>query len=180
MIASMISKQLVAAILDQFSLGIHEIHGVAHWARVLENGRKLSADTGARLDVVELFAVLHDSRRFSNGYDPQHGARGADLASQLRGSLFQLDDAGFDLLTQAVRDHTSGQTLANVTVQTCWDSDRLDLARVRIYPRAELLCTPAARAAEMMAWSNQRAEQRLIPQNVMEEWGVRLKQVDTW
>jgi uncharacterized protein len=34
---------------------------------------------------------------------------------------------------------------ADVTVQTCWDADRLDLVRIDIQPEAERLCTDAAR-----------------------------------
>jgi uncharacterized protein len=45
----------------------------------------------------------------------------------------------------AVRHYSDGLTEADVTVQTCWDSDRLDLGRVGIVPRPERLCTVQAR-----------------------------------
>ncbi|MFM7531655.1 MAG: hypothetical protein ACKO5J_04035, partial [Rubrivivax sp.] len=47
--------------------------------------------------------------------------------------------------------HSSGLTEADVTVQTCWDADRLDLGRVGIRPSPRYLCTPAARQPETIA-----------------------------
>src|SRR5512143_3708925 len=102
----MIRKELIETILRQYSLSPGGIHGLSHWARVLETGRKLAFRTGARIEVVELFAVFHDARRQNDGWDRKHGLRGADLASQFRGALFHLPDHDFDLLYHACRDHT--------------------------------------------------------------------------
>jgi uncharacterized protein len=44
-----------------------------------------------------------------------------------------------------VRDQNAGLTAAEVTVQTCWDADRLDLGRVGIIPRPDRLCIEEAR-----------------------------------
>ena len=49
------------------------------------------------------------------------------------------------MLTYAVRHHSDGLIEADVTVQTCWDADRLDLGRVGIVPRPDRLCTAHAR-----------------------------------
>ncbi len=49
------------------------------------------------------------------------------------------------LLVTACRDHSDGFTRADVTVQTCWDADRLDLGRVGMRPDPGRLCTEAAR-----------------------------------
>ena len=72
-----------------------------HWARVLENGRRLSEVTGARSHVVNLFAVFHDSQRINEGYDDGHGRRGAELARELRGIAYELGDEDFNLLIEA-------------------------------------------------------------------------------
>ena len=88
----MISNELLQAILKGYVLSPWGIHGLSHWARVLENGRRLAAVNGAILEVVELFAVLHDARRENEGMDPGHGRRGADLAALLRYPFIQLDD----------------------------------------------------------------------------------------
>ncbi|MCY2989975.1 MAG: hypothetical protein NTY19_19200, partial [Planctomycetota bacterium] len=95
---------------------------------------RLATATAANIEVVQLFAVFHDSRRVNENTDYCHGLRGAELAGQLRGQLFDLPDADFDLLYQACADHTDGLTEADITVQCCWDADRLDLGRVRMTP----------------------------------------------
>src|SRR5512135_2949585 len=97
----MISKGLIDTILRQYSLSPKGIHGPTHWARVLENGRNLARKTGAIIEVVELFAVFHDARRLNDGWDREHGFRGAELAAQFRETHLHLSDSDFDLLYQA-------------------------------------------------------------------------------
>ncbi len=140
-----------------FQLPLTSIHGPAHWARVRENGLRLATETGADRTVVELFALLHDSQRRSDGRDPGHGRRAAEWALTLRGSIITLPPPLFDLLYYACEYHTAGLTEADPTVQTCWDADRLDLGRVGIRPLPERLCTPAARAPEIILWGWQRS-----------------------
>lgn len=169
----MVPPALVEAIIDQHKLkAARSIHFVDHWARVLENGRKLVPLTGARLDIVELFAVFHDAGRQSDGHDHEHGQRGAEIARAMQGIHFKLDPEGLDLLVLACAEHTHGETWADVTVQTCWDSDRLDLGRAGYIPSAHKLCTPAARKKEMIAWAHERSIQRYIPDLVRAEWGL--------
>lgn len=153
----MITAPLVAAVRGRFGLRIEGIHGVSHWERVRENGLRLAATTGARMDVVEFFAYLHDSCRENNGSDAQHGTRAALFAQELLGTVLDLDPAGFALLAAACADHTRGLTAGDVTVLTCWDADRLDLGRVGIAPRPERLCTSAARDPQTLAWALSRS-----------------------
>lgn len=166
-----ITPALLDAILTQYALPLYGVHGIAHWARVLENGRRLAAVHPARLPVVELFAVFHDSRRRSEGIDFGHGQRGAELAAKLRGQAFELDDADFALLYDACAHHTDGRTEADITLQVCWDSDRLDLSRVGITPRAGRLCTQAARDPVLLNWAVARADNWFIPDLIQSEWG---------
>jgi len=170
----MILKALIETILRQYSLSPRGIHGLPHWARVLETGRTLARRTGARIDVVELFAVFHDARRLNDGWDQEHGLRGADLASQFRGGLFHLSDHDFDLLYHACRDHTDGATAGDITIQTCWDADRLDLGRVRIDLDRKYLCTQAARDSAVMAWADRRSREGFVPELIWGEWALRL------
>ncbi len=121
-------QPLIELLRDRFALDWHGIHGIAHWLRVRDNGLRLAALTGARADVVGLFAVFHDSRRMNDGHDPEHGARGAALARSLAGSAFELAPGDLELLMAACRGHSDGLTAGDVTVLTCWDADRLDLA----------------------------------------------------
>jgi uncharacterized protein len=124
------------------------------------------------LDVVELFAVFHDSCRISDGHDIDHGNRGADLAASFRGTFYDLADEKFSLLHTACALHTDGETKGDITVLTCWDADRLDLPRVGITPKAGLLCTDAARQSEMMRWCAKRAARNLVPSLVHSDWDL--------
>jgi uncharacterized protein len=161
---------LFTAILPDYALPLHGYHGVVHWARVLENGLRIAESNGADTEVVTLFAIFHDSRRVNEKRDPGHGQRGGDLARSLRGSLVHLPDSRFELLYEACRLHTDGLTDGDPTLQACWDADRLDLGRVGITPRPELLCTEAAR--EMLPWSHARAQSGDVPQQVLDGWGL--------
>jgi len=152
-----ISRDLIEAIRDGYALNWRGIHGAAHWARVRQNGLRLATLTGARVEVVELFAFLHDSKRLNDMIDPGHGRRAAEFVKSLQGSLITLSDADVALLAYACEYHTDGLIEADVTVQTCWDADRLDLGRAGIRPRARYLCTPAAKDPAMIEWALQRS-----------------------
>ena len=146
-----------------------------HWARVLENGRRLSEVTRAKSDVVELFAVFHDSQRINEGIDDGHGRRGAELARQLRGVDYDLTEEDFKLLIEACDLHTEGLLDGDITVRTCWDADRLDLGRIGIIPREDKLCTDRAKDPGLLQWAVKRGEELFVPDLVLSEWGVRLR-----
>jgi len=126
---------------DQFPLGHQSSHGPAHWRRVERNGLLLATRTGADATIVRLFAVFHDSRRHNETHDPQHGLRGANLASEMRGRLFDLDDASFATLIHACTWHTDEARNDDSTIGTCFDADRLDLGRVGIIPDPNYMST---------------------------------------
>ncbi len=171
---NVITQELIRAILTRYTLPWGGTHGVKHWARVLENGRRLSESTGARRDVVELFAVFHDSRRINEGIDDGHGRRGSELAGKLRGKVYELDDKGFALLIQACDLHTEGYLDGDLTLRACWDADRLDLARVGITPRPKKLCTQEARNPDLLNWAVERGKRFFVPELVSKEWGLPL------
>ena len=168
-------RPVLGAVLASYALPLAGIHGVTHWARVLENGLRLSQVTGANLEVVGLFAVLHDSRRLTEGPDPGHGRRAADFAASLRGTSVTLADDEFQLLWEACAGHTDELTHSDLTIQTCWDSDRLDLARVGVDPEPAYLSTATAKAPETMRWAISRAKDRTIPAFVEESWNIDLQ-----
>jgi uncharacterized protein len=151
--------QVIAAIRKEYVLSWNGIHGISHWARVRENGLQLARLTGADPRIVELFAYLHDSKRINDRRDPGHGQRAALYARALQGSVIRLSDEDLELLVYACAYHTDGLIEADVTVQTCWDADRLDLGRVGIQPKARYLCTSAARNVEMIEWALARSRQ---------------------
>jgi uncharacterized protein len=168
----MISSTLVQAILGQYHLPWTGIHGPVHWARVLESGIRLAERTGAKRPVVELFAVFHDACRLNEDWDPLHGSRGADLAESFHGKFFELDDRDLIALKVACRLHTQGMTEGDVTVQTCWDADRLDLGRIGVKPSAKYLCTEAAKSRQMIEWADDRASGGHIPDLILTAWGL--------
>jgi uncharacterized protein len=167
------------AILENYQLPWNGAHGVAHWARVLENGRRLTEFTAANSDVVALFAILHDSQRQNEGHDPDHGPRAALYAAEIRGTVLDLPDDQFALLQRACAGHTHERTHHDITVQTCWDADRLDLGRVGILPHPSRLCTSVAKLPETIRWADGRAACDVVPNFVEDEWGIDLRRC-TW
>jgi uncharacterized protein len=144
----------IGRVRARFRLDWTGIHGAPHWARVRRHGLDLAERTGANPRVVELFAFLHDVERHDDHRDPAHGARAAALVTDELRAFVRLSDDEAALLALACRHHSDGRLEADVTVQTCWDADRLDLGRVGIRPQPDRLCTPAARRAAVIerAW----------------------------
>ena len=138
-------EELWKVVGDQFPMGPNSAHGPAHWRRVERNGLLLAKRTAANVTVVRLFAVFHDSRRRNENHDPQHGRRGATLASEMRRLHFDLDDDSFATLLYACRWHTEEGRNCDPTIGTCFDADRLDLGRVGIVPEASYMSTDLGR-----------------------------------
>jgi uncharacterized protein len=155
---SAITQPLLARVMAGYRLPLSGVHGPAHWRRVRANGLALAALTqGADAVVVELFALLHDSRRVNDHDDPEHGPRAARLVHVLAGAaLLTLDQTRLDLLAAACARHTDGDTTADPTIGCCWDADRLELARLHIRPNVRFLSTEAARdpAVQRTAWTH--------------------------
>lgn len=165
-----ILEPFLVAIAAQYQLDPQGTHGLNHWGRVLENGLRLAELEGGDIKVIRLFAIFHDACRHNQTRDPGHGDRGAALAEKLLGDLSQVNESQLDLLTQACREHTDGKTSADLTVQICWDSDRLDLARVPITPDPLYLCTKSAKSPKLIQWANQRAINNYAPPFVITDW----------
>ena len=109
------------------------LHGLTHWKQVERNGLLLASKTGADIIVVRLFALFHDCKRASDGYDEKHGVQGADFA-QVCYNEHRLDitRGQFEKLYHACKFHTSEHRSNDATISTCYDADRLDLGRVGI------------------------------------------------
>jgi uncharacterized protein len=145
-----VTQEFFEYLVESHSLGHDGFHGKDHWLRVLQNAREIAGATGANLRVLELFAVLHDSRRENENHDPEHGHRAAAYTLELRGKWFDLADDEMDLLIEACRFHSDGITEAHLTVQACWDADRLDLGRVGVRPDPLYLCTTYAQRPDVI------------------------------
>lgn len=119
-----------------------------------QNGLILCQSIAADLEVVELFAFLHDSCRLNEFDDPDHGPRAAEYAERLRfEQLFEITDRQFGQLKMACGGHTHELKNEDITVATCWDADRLDLPRVGITPDPNYMATEeGARIARQKYW----------------------------
>ncbi len=123
--------QLSQTLRNQFALDPKSVHGPAHWKRVEGYGLYLARHTGANPLIVRLFALFHDSQRWDDGWDPEHGPRAAEKARELSQEI-PLKKAELETLCQACFGHTKITFSDDPTVATCWDADRLDLDRVGV------------------------------------------------
>ena len=168
-----LSLGLIEQVMTQFTLRREGAHGIGHWARVLENGRRLATKVDVPVRVVELFAVLHDSQRLTESVDRQHGERAGLYARELaRQGAIQLPHEELEALVHACHFHSAGLVQGPLVVQVCWDADRLDLGRVGNEPVRERLCTEAAREPDIFDWARARGGSRIVPDLIAEEWGV--------
>jgi len=120
------------------------IHGIAHWKTVERNGHYLAKFNSADIKVISYFSYFHDCMRENEGEDVKHGLRGAKFAEKSR-NLIDLTDIQFKQLTDACKGHTYGKRPECITINTCWDADRLDIRRVGISPSAEFLFNEEAK-----------------------------------
>jgi uncharacterized protein len=160
--SALITSEMLAALRQAYQLDWDGPHGYRHWVRVRENGLRLAGATGANAKVAELFAFLHDVGRQNDGWDTKHGLRAVAYIEGEGQRFFDLSPAELELLKFACAHHTDGKRDADVSVQVCWDADRLDLGRVHIRPEARYLCTPVAQNPRVIEWAFQRSQESLI------------------
>jgi len=137
-------KDLVAKVISEAKLSNSSIHGVSHWQTVERNGTYLCQFNSADIQVVQLFALFHDSKREDDHRDLEHGPR-AEKYLRTISQLVPLNAVQFEDLCEACRTHTVGKVTENITIGTCWDSDRLDIGRVGIKPHEKFLMNPESK-----------------------------------
>ena len=147
-----LTGDLYKLIFGQLPLAWNSWHGIWHMARVAHFGKILAQSTGADPLVVELFALFHDCRRFSDGNDPAHGPRAAKFAQEKKGAWFACQTSQLRLLKTACRYHNGSARMSdkNITILTCLDADRLDVLRAGYHPSPKYLKTPAAQDSAMI------------------------------
>jgi uncharacterized protein len=156
-VSPIIDTKILALVSSEYKLSWYGIHGFHHWTRVRENGLKFASLTCAKTKIVELFSFFHDCKREDDIWDPEHGPKAARLLQTLNKAYIKLNSADLDILVIACRDHTFGFLEADITVQTCWDSDRLDFGRTSVRPSPDYLCTDAAKRHEILEWAHERS-----------------------
>ena len=160
--SEVITQPFIDFLARKYQLDHNSFHGLEHWFRVLINGRIIAAETGADIKVVEYFAVLHDVMRNDEHTDMQHGNRAAVFTSQLRYDWVHLDDQQFDQLIEAIQYHSFGRLTRDITIQSCWDADRLDLGRVGMRPNPTYLGTKHARDQKVLEEAYDRSKRRFV------------------
>lgn len=133
-IGGIVSTELYQEIIGGYALNPMGFHGVPHWLRVWENTYRLGNAEGVDSDIFPLFSLFHDSCRHNDGFDPDHGKRGAILVRKLHETLFQLPSYDLERLCYACEHHTHQTHHPDPIIGICWDADRLDLPRVGIDP----------------------------------------------
>ncbi len=130
------------------------IHGDQHWRAVAEVGLRLLPEN-RRADpmVVFLFSLFHDSMRATDGEDPGHGQRGAELAEELHGRYFLLSPERLGQLVEACASHSDARFSDDPTIGVCLDADRLNMWRVGTIPEAKYLSTDYALEDDLQHWS---------------------------
>jgi uncharacterized protein len=156
-VSKLIDENLLAILQGTYRMDWDGIHGFAHWCRVRENGLRLAELNGANPKVIEYFAFFHDNQRFNDHHDPYHGSRASALIRKQFANRLDLNLEEINLLCDACEAHTKGLTIGPLTVQTCWDADRLDLGRVGKYPDKNRMCTEAAKKEEIINWAVERS-----------------------
>ena len=132
-------------LLNQESLFFNSpIHGAKHWKTVERNAHYLAHFNKADKEVLSYFSYFHDCMRENEGRDKGHGPRAASFLKEHR-DLIPLNDTQFKQLTDACKGHTHGKRPECITINTCWDADRLDLLRVGIMPDANRLYNKEAK-----------------------------------
>lgn len=127
-------------------------HDSTHFTRVSIFGFVLcryNEAKGITVDkqVVIWFAYLHDICRRIYGYkDEEHGERAAQYVKMIRNTwLRELSDYQIYLLSEAVKWHNKITRYNEITIDTCFDADRLDLPRFEITVNPSLLATNEAK-----------------------------------
>lgn len=134
---------------SRWPIDMGKTHGVEHWDRVARFGRMLYQE-GADMDVILAFAYLHDAERMNNAEDIEHGKRASLLIDRIRETeLWALNNEQIAKLKRACELHTIEHCTGDLTIDTCFDADRMDLLRVGITPSPERMATK--RGAELVA-----------------------------
>ena len=123
------------------------LHGSGHSERVEKFGLYLAEKNGADRDVVRYFAKYHDSGRENDGVDDGHGQRSSEYVKKLYNeNKINLDEKQLEKVVYSIIHHSESNSYSDdITIQTCWDADRLDLWRVGIEPDPNRMLTEAGK-----------------------------------
>lgn len=123
-------EKIIDWVVNRWKLG--DLHGLSHWQRV-ERNAMLLWEPGVNPTVAGLFAYLHDACHHNDDTDILHGLKAGQLVDYLRNTLLkQLSGEEFIQLKITCALHTTTLRVGDITIDTCFDADRLDLDRCGI------------------------------------------------
>ena len=146
------NPELVKAIKQHASAGIHSLHGPDHWNRVTAIGLALAERAGANKNIVNHFGQLHDIGRVNDETDLFHGIESAHFCKANR-HLIDLDDKEFEKLIYAIARHPMGKIIDDIDIGTCWDADRCDITRTGIDLDIRYISTSQAKEPVFLKWA---------------------------
>lgn len=140
---------LLADCQDGARLRGSPIHGEEHWRAVAATGMGLTA-FGADPEMCLAFGMLHDCRRADEFGDPWHGEEAAEYARNNRHLHGLLGQERAAAVLRACEVHSLPAPYGDdMRIGACLDADRLNLVRLGIRPRADLMSAiPAGPALE--------------------------------
>ena len=142
-------------IKDELNINTDGLHGLSHFVRVEQIGCYLADQTGADKEVLSLFAYTHDLGRTHDNEDLEHGKRSAKIVEQMyKQKLIDITPDQYDKLIYACSYYCFDSARSDdLTIQACWDADRLDLWRDSIEPLPQLLYTSEAKKEKTISWA---------------------------
>lgn len=159
-IYNLISKENLKELFCNFRLDFYGVHGFPHWCRVIENGYILSQSYNIDMDIIICFALFHDIERVCDEYDYQHGLRGGNFFLNNLHLINNINEQKAQIIYEACSGHTDIHHSDNLNIAACWDSDRLDLMRVGIFPQSPYLNLEKSKKSNFIqtrsdiAWNN--------------------------
>ena len=126
-------QDLLSEIISNFELDLVGIHGIDHWLRVAFNG-------------YTLHTLMNEIDVDVTG----------EWIKQNRKKIFLCDDQ-IEKLIEACTYHTIEIFSSDITIQACWDADRLDIGRCKPYIDRDFLGTPLAKMPTVMAEAMRRS-----------------------
>lgn len=166
---NILSDRIINLVVHNYKLDILGRHGIIHWARVRYNGLLLAKYLNINTDIIEYFSILHDSKRETEKLDKNHGQRSANFISEIRDKYITLNDHDFKILYEACLGHNTTKFHENLTIQVCWDADRLDLLRAGIVPAPEYMNTQLAKDNDVIESANKRSVENFAPP-ILDHW----------
>lgn len=131
--------------IDLYMYGNLHKEVILHAKRIINFGRYLAKQNGANMNVVILFAALHDSEKKDTN-NPEHGAMAAKKIGDFYHYLFyNLSSQEKESVKKACELHSTEIKTGDVTIDTCIDANRLEIGRYGIEYDIEKFATEEGR-----------------------------------